>query len=241
MKALPVILGLLICSPAWALQSALVGTIEGLSIPNSHEVYSAANGARVIRGMEPRNKAQITELLDSGIEEVLIFKTDTKGEVAKEITQLQNAGLPASAITHVPFPWKDLHDYKSACRMTIEALKTIERSVKAGRSIYFHCTVGEDRTGYLAGLWGLWTGIFSSAEHAFKSEMCARGYEAGNPRKPYKEVVAKIRETLTPTYLKMAAVLTEARARGQSLHGSLCNQEPVIENAAAFRCVSKRH
>ncbi|AFY02786.1 phosphatase domain-containing putative toxin [Bdellovibrio bacteriovorus] len=241
MKALLISFILLICSPAWSLQSAFGGTIEGLSIPNSHEVYSDASGARVVRGMEPRNKAQIHELLDSGIEEVLIFKTDTKGEVAKEITQLQNAGLSAAAITHVPFPWKDLHDYKAACRMTIEALKTIERSVKAGRSIYFHCTVGEDRTGYLAGLWGLWTGEFETAAQAFKTEMCARGYEAGNPRKPYKEVVAKIRETLTPTYLKMATVLTEARARGQNLHGSLCNQEPVIENAAAFRCVSKRN
>lgn len=241
MKALPFLLVLFLCPSAWSLQSAFLGSVEGLSIPNSHEVSSDANGARVVRGMEPRNKAQIQELLDSGIEEVLIFKTDTKGEVAKEIAQLQNAGLSASAITHVPFPWKDLHDYKAACRMTIEALKTIEKSVKAGRSIYFHCTVGEDRTGYLAGLWGLWTGEFESAAQAFKSEMCARGYEAGNPRKPYKEVVAKIRETLTPTYLKMARVLADARARGQNLHGSLCNQEPVIENAAAFRCVSKRN
>lgn len=125
--------------------------------------------------------------------------------------------------------------------MTIEALQVIEKATQAGRNIYFHCTVGEDRTGYLAGLWGMWTSIYQSETEALNEEMCARGYEAGNPGKPYRDVVFKIRETLTPLYLKMAKIVATAKARGQALDISMCDQEPQIEVIpAAHYCSSGR-
>ncbi|WP_347358087.1 tyrosine-protein phosphatase [Bdellovibrio sp.] len=228
MTILCLLLFTFISHQSWALESGFISSVPGLSIPNSHTIYEDAQGTAVLRGMEPRSKAQVQELASLGIEHVLIFKTDTKGEVAKEITHLKAAGFSNKAITHIPFPWKDLHDFRQACSMTIQALQVIEKSLQRQHSIFFHCTVGEDRTGYLAGLWGLWSQTYASVDQAFRNEMCERGYEAGNPKKPYRQVVAKIRETLTPTYLKMALLLDEARRRGQYLDESLCEQEPVL-------------
>ena len=202
--------------------------IEGSTIPNAHIVY-ANDGAQVIRGKAPANAQQMQELIDLGVSEFIIFKNDVKGEVEKEKQALKELGIAPRSITHIAFPWKDLHDFKTACTMTVKALKTIEAAVAKNKSLYFHCTVGEDRTGYLAGLWGLWAGTYTSVPQSVKEELCARGYEAGNKDKPYKNVVLKIRETLTPTYLKMVMVLADARNRGQELNPSLCETEPELK------------
>ena len=202
--------------------------IDGISIPNAHIVTSTDQSA-VLRGRAPKNTAEMTELINAGVTDFLIFKNDTKGEVAKEQAQLLKLGIQPQNITHIPFLWKDIKDFKAACSMTVQALQVIESATQAGRNIYFHCTVGEDRTGYLAGLWGIWTSVYESETHALNEEMCARGYEAGNPGKPYQNVVSKIRETLTPTYLKMANILVSAKARGQALDLSMCDQEPKVK------------
>lgn len=209
---------------------------DGVSISNAHIVY-ASEGSTIVRGKTPDNQKQFQELLDLGVTEFLIFKIDVKGEVVKETQLLQKMGIASSSITHISFPWKDLHDFQGSCRMTIQALRTIEAAVENNKSLYFHCSVGEDRTGYLAGLWGLWAGTYSSTLDSVKKELCARGYEAGNPQKPYRNVVLKIRETLTPTYLKMAMLLGEAKTRGQGLDESLCDNEPQIKvNISKFYC-----
>lgn len=221
MKNLALILTFFTTPPSFA-------AIEGSRIPNAH-IVTETSEAVAIRGRAPKNVQEIQELLSLGITDVLIFKNETKNEVQKEKAQLTKLGLSSESITHIPLPWKDLHDFKRVCIMTVEALQVLQKTLQQGRSIYFHCTVGEDRTGYLAGLWGLWTHSYRSPEQALHEEMCARGYEAGNPNKPYKDVVFKIRETLTPTYLKMAQLLTEAKNRGQELHTSLCDQEPSIK------------
>lgn len=223
-----------------SLASISQAAVEGSSIPNAHVVYTEGDMA-VIRGKAPANKKQIEELLALGVEEFLIFKNDTKGEVAKQITTLQSLGVAKNSITHIPFLWKDLHDFKSSCEMTMHALRTIEKAVEDNKSIYFHCTVGEDRTGYLAGLWGLWVGTYKTVKQSVNEELCARGYEAGNPRKPYRDVVFKIRETLTPTYLKMTVILSKAKQRGLSLNESLCNEEPELNvDVQKFYCSSKK-
>jgi protein-tyrosine phosphatase len=210
--------------------------VDGSSISNAHVVTETSQSV-VIRGRAPKNVKEFQELLNLGVTEFLIFKNDTKGEVAKEQAQLEKMGVSPDSITHLPFLWKDIHDFKSACTMTIQALQTLEQATQNGRSIYFHCTVGEDRTGYLAGLWGMWTNAYQSSEEALKEEMCARGYEAGNPGKPYQNVVSKIRETLTPTYLKMATIVNEAKKRGQNLDVSLCDNEPTVRvNPSAHYC-----
>ncbi|KYG62132.1 hypothetical protein AZI85_08015 [Bdellovibrio bacteriovorus] len=230
----------LIASLLLSLVSVAQAAVEGSTIPNAHVIYSEGDIA-VIRGKAPANKKQMEELLALGVEEFLIFKNDTKGEVAKQITALQGLGVAKTSITHIPFLWKDLHDFKSSCEMTMQALRTIEKAVEDNKSIYFHCTVGEDRTGYLAGLWGLWAGTYKTVKQSVNEELCARGYEAGNPRKPYRDVVFKIRETLTPTYLKMTVILAEAKQRGLSLDESLCNAEPELNvDVSKFYCGIKK-
>ena len=210
--------------------------IEGSTIPNAHIVYET-EGAQVIRGKAPANAQQMQELIDLGVSEFIIFKNDVKGEVEKEKQTLKDLGIAPRSITHIAFPWKDLHDFKSACTMTVKALKTIETAVAKNKSLFFHCTVGEDRTGYLAGLWGLWAGTYTSVPQSVQEELCARGYEAGNKDKPYQNVVLKIRETLTPTYLKMVMVLADARNRGLDLNPSLCETEPELNvSVAKFYC-----
>ncbi|KHD89222.1 MAG: hypothetical protein OM95_05255 [Bdellovibrio sp. ArHS] len=218
------------------LSSAAHALVPGSSIPNAHVIYNAGDAA-VIRGKAPANKKQMAELLALGVEEFLIFKNETKGEVAKQILTLQSLGLAQNDITHIPFLWKDLHDFKSSCQMTIQALRTIEKALQNNKSIYFHCTVGEDRTGYLAGLWGLWAGTYKTVRQSVREELCARGYEAGNPRKPYPNVVFKIRETLTPTYLKMTILLGHAKKQRLSLDEAWCEQEPELNmNLEGFYC-----
>lgn len=233
MKTLIAFLTIISAVPSFA-------AIEGISIANAHIVTSTDQSA-VVRGRAPKNAAEMTELINAGVSEFLIFKNDTKGEVAKEQAQLLKLGIPAQNITHIPFLWKDIHDFKSACSMTVQALQVIENAVQASRNIYFHCTVGEDRTGYLAGLWGIWTSVYESETHALNEEMCPRGYEAGNPGKPYKNVVSKIRETLTPTYLKMAQILSAAKARGQVLDLSMCDLEPTVKVVPSVHYCSKNN
>lgn len=228
MKTMTLITLILWVSNSWAGRPELPGTVPGLSISNSH-IVTESGATKVIRGMAPRSVAQIQELKKLGVTEVLIFKNETKNEVQTEIAQLQKAGFAAEAITNVPFPWKDLPDFKSTCQMTIQALHVIEQAASHGRSIYFHCTVGEDRTGYLASLWELWSGARSSIQNSFQEQMCERGYEAGNPNKPYRDVVLKVREGLTPLYLKMLSVLANARNNGEELSASLCDNEPKLQ------------
>jgi hypothetical protein len=220
---------------ASAQAATLSGTVAGLSIPNSH-VVTQTESQQVFRGRAPTNK-QMQELLDLGVRQFVIFKNDVRGEVTQEIADLKRLGVPAENIKSIPFPWKDIRNFKEVCEMTITALQTIENATAKGESIFFHCTAGEDRTGYLASLWTLWSGAKTSARESFKQDMCAHGYEAGNPHKPYREVVAKIRETLTPTYQKMLLVLKEARAQNQELDLSMCGTEPTLPvNITPFSC-----
>ncbi|MFS4458573.1 tyrosine-protein phosphatase [Bdellovibrio sp. HCB2-146] len=202
--------------------------VQGLTIPNSH-VVTYSDSQQVLRGRTP-TEDQMQELIDIGVRKFLIFKNDVKGEVSKEVSSLKKLGVRNEDITHVPFPWKDITDFRSACEMTIAALQTIESAHRQGESIYFHCTAGEDRTGYLASLWSLWSGARTSAQESFQEDMCNNGYEAGNPNKPYKTVVVKIRETLTPTYIRMLIILANAKKAGLPLRTSLCDSNPNFKS-----------
>lgn len=216
-----------------SLQSPFSSSLRNLSIRNSHIVTTHGSNTFVVRGQAP-NWNQIDELVDFGIERVLIFKTDTKGEVAKEIAELKKRGYRSQDILHMEMPWKDIESFQEVCEMTIESLKFIEESIRQKRSVFFHCTVGEDRTGYLAALWGLWVGEYQSVNEAFHDEMCARGYERGNPKKPW-HVAQKVRESVTPQFLKMVELLKRARLHGTSLSKVKCPTDLQVR-AAIPKC-----
>ena len=179
-------------------------------IRNGHVVAHDSDGQPLIfRGMLPLATADFQELAKHGVESVLIYKTDDTGhDVADE-----KAGLSAASdkitTTHVPFPWKEFHgDFTKPCLQTIDALIAMRDAAKAHRRLFFHCTVGEDRTGFLAGLYRMmdesqrW-----GAARAFHDELCENGFAAGDAKKPYTFVVNPINEALTPLFVEMAPAI----------------------------------
>lgn len=178
-------------------------SVEGVTIANAHEVSHKAG--RILRGSEPKKKLQ--ELLDINVTDVVIFKNDVKGEVKSEIEELKKAGFKSSQIKAIPFLWKDIEDEVQSCEQTLEALNFIlEAAQDKDRTVYFHCTAGEDRTGLLAGIVRIASGW--STDKAFKQEMCEHGFAYGNPKKPVP-VAKTVQDGLGPVFQKVAQIVHE--------------------------------
>lgn len=217
------------------LQSPFDSQVPGVSIPNAHVLLvNDDNRPLVVRGMAP-NQKQIGELKNLGIQKILIFKTETKSEVGEEKAALLEAGYQDYEISHIPFPWKDLNNFQETCQKTVQALQVIEHAIDGEAPIFFHCTVGEDRTGYLAGLLKVWQSPELAIKDIFREELCARGYEAGNAQKP-KQVVSKIRETLTPSFWAMGILLKQWREDGLFLDPRNCPQKWSLPETKNLVC-----
>lgn len=213
---------LLVANVAFAEQQPLPkpfpSTVKGLEdITNSHIISGKETSGQVIRGASP--EGQVDKLLGYGITHVLIFKNQltNKTDVTDEIAELKSRGHFSDAqVKQIPFLWRKLPADSSACEQVIEGLAFLRHaSQQPGAKVFFHCTVGEDRTGLLAGLYRMaFQGLpleeafgeeTQSAEGAeLKSgEMCSRGYEAGNPLKKL-EVAQTIQNELTPVFIRVA-------------------------------------
>ncbi len=180
-------------SLALALESPFESTVAGITIGNAHEVVPG-----ILRGSEPAKK--VGELKEFGVDEVIIFKSQTKTEVDEELAALKTLAIKSH---HIPFKWKGLESPQIACEQLVKALQIIRRAQKANRTVFFHCTVGEDRTGMLAGLLRMEADGLST-EAAWKDEMCANGYADGNKQKPW-HVASAIHKELTPLFFALAA------------------------------------
>ena len=211
------------------LVSPIPSTYLETGIPNSHLVSN-----NIIRGMAPRNEKDLDRLAELGVEKFLIFKIDTNGDVEKQKNLLLTKGYLAKDILHLLFPWKDVTDYNEVCEMTVEALNFLKSSDSKNQTTYMHCTVGEDRTGYLAGLYKIYTDSNLVAEEIFVSELCDKGYEAGNPKKVF-HVVQKVRESLTPAFFGMVDLIE--KNRGKKLTKTMCkNFQAAKVNFKEFSC-----
>lgn len=212
------------------LASPFASTVPGLRIQNAHAV---GNGGLVLRGMTPRSADDYGDLVDAGVGAVLVFKNATGvNDVGDEVTELTGPrGLPASRVVNIPFKWKDIGPFTGACTQTVDALKFIAANVEAGKKTYFHCTVGEDRTGLLAAVQRLLNEPTLRADRAWDEEMCERGYGAGNPLKPYF-VTGALDRGLTPLYRKLAFLVATGKLKASSLDASVCSTDP--ESDAAF-------
>ena len=192
--------------------SSLPSSIPGITIGNSHVVLRGNGKGTLVRGSAPT------------------------GKVA-ELAQLRQAGYRAASISHIPFAWKDLPPFRTSCGQVVDALATLDRVYHTpGRTAFFHCTVGEDRTGLLAGLVRLLeTG--ETVAQVFQRELCARGYEAGNPHKP-PMVVNQVRAGLTPLFLKMATLIKAGKLKPGALSKTVCARDPGMGslNPASFLC-----
>jgi len=210
----------------------LPASVPGVSISNVH-LLAEAQG-KVYRGAQPLGKEQ--ELLKLGITDVLIFKNQLKTEVSDEKKALRRMGIQSERIHDISFGWKNKVDERVQCEQIIQGLQQIVKIYhSSGRAIYFHCTVGEDRTGLLAGLFQMLI-RGTKADEAFSQELCARGYEAGNENKP-GHVVDAIRSNLTPIFLKMAQLIQHGDLHLSQLDEKVCRQLPQIRvQSSAWKC-----
>src|SRR5262249_28085802 len=99
------------------------------------------------------------------------------------------------------------------------------------RKIFAHCTVGEDRTGAVVGLYRLLQHPTWDTYSVFIQDMCVRGYEAGDPRKmrtALDDVILPMRRELTPFFLKMAKKIKKGQLRWFDLRDESCDEEPAV-------------
>lgn len=198
--------------------------VDGLTIPNSHQVDKEGN---VFRGRQPESK--VDELAHIGITNVIIFKNDVKGEVVKEISELNRLGIKSH---HIPFRWKLYPSMQEACEQIVEAITIIRDVKKVNGKTFLHCTAGEDRTGAVMGLYRMMSERMSMNQ-VFRGEMCPRGYSDGNSHKP-KVVTEAIEAELTPLFVTLAGKVEKGEWKLNSLSKASCkNLVPVKTN---LRC-----
>lgn len=232
MKKISILLGLILfCIQTFSAESLFPSQVRGLTITNAKKLSDS-----VYRGSAPSNKEH--ELKNLGITDVLIFKNQTKNEVDKEIQALQDLHYKKSEIHTIPFLWKDFSSQTEACEQVIQALQLlVEVEKTSNRKIYFHCSMGEDRTGLLAGLFRMLTQEWS-LQKAFQQELCAGGYEAGDSNKP-KHVVDAIRKDLTPIFLWLGQMIEKGLLTPANLSPQVCKNTKIIpgpEVSKSFVC-----
>ena len=204
--------------PEDKLISPIAGSLRGVTIANAHQVDAEGY---VFRSMAPRLEADYAELMRLGIASVLIFKNDRDGTVRQEMDRLNAASILGE---HIPMEWRDYRDFQEPCELTIAALKFLLAVRSEGRKVLTHCTVGEDRTGYLAALYRLLTEN-QDAKTMFLEEMCERGYEQGDAAKPFTPYVLKLRQALTALYARMAERIRRSEISATNLDARVCQTD----------------
>ncbi len=202
------------------LQSPFSSSIPKLSIPNSSYVGSTS----IIRGQTPRDKAEYEELKNLNVKHVIIFKNQTRNEVDQEIGILTSHKIK---FTHIDFPWKDIGDFKPECEKALLALKILKANLEKNSTTFFHCTVGEDRTGLLAGLILQTFQKNSNVKIIYQTEMCQKGYEAGDPQK-LVSVAKTVRDNLNPVFLKFSYLLKNSNYQLEKIN---CGHNFEIDSA----------
>jgi len=235
MKTLILFIFTLVTTSALAgFESPFESSIENLTVPNSHYVGSEW----VIRGQTPRNLEEYQQLKELGVKKVLIFKNETKNEVQTEIQTLNKLKIKSK---HIEFPWKEITNFVPVCENAKMALKWIKQNEASNETTFFHCTVGEDRTGLLAGLILLSNESGLSVKSVYKDELCAKGYEAGDPNKN-AGVSKTVRENLTPVFLKMTYLLKKSHNDVNAINcnydfdSDLSFNKSIYNQSASFRC-----
>lgn len=205
------IVSIILLAHASAASSPFPSSVPGISIGNTQALDAQG---RVLRGSEPG--AKVAELARAGVTDVLIFKNEIKDEVTTELLALKAAGIRGH---HIPFLWREIQP-EEACVHVAQALTLLDTIHRRGGKVFFHCTVGEDRTGLLAGMWRIVEQRMSE-DGAFQNEMCAHGYADGNQFKPVK-VVNDINTNLTPLFHALAGKVALGEWGGHGFPISAC-------------------
>ena len=200
--------------------SVFPSTFADVSTPNTHITHK--NGyTLILRGGTPRNSDDLKSLIDFGIHKILIIKNETKNEVQNELAALNELNFPQKNVIRYKFLWKNFTSFKNQCEMTLDILKEIEKSVDNKQSTYFHCSVGEDRTGYISVLWKIYQNPNLKFDDLFNNELCDHGYEGANPNKGARNVM-EIRAYTTKMLLLMFNTLKQASEKNTSLSDIQC-------------------
>ncbi len=208
------------------LKSPFPSSVPGITIRNTHEIVPS----KILRGMAPLNLAEAKELVQYGITDVLIFRNDNPGETSSDDEKklLRELGYGEKQIHHIPFKWKDISSFEQSCQQTIQALKLLKAKMENPKTrLFFHCTVGEDRTGYLAGLFRIVL-QGKSPKSVFEEEMCLHGFAEGDPNKP-DFVVRDVHKNITVVYLKMLALIESGQISKDHLEPSVCRHDPSLD------------
>ena len=185
-----------------------------------------ANNPRVYRGRAPKPE-EYKKLIKKGITTVIIFKNQNHSEVDDEIAGLEKLGMSPEKIYHIPLPWKDIPSETQACEQVIQALAIVSQvEASAQDKVFFHCTVGEDRTGLLAGLSAQLLGLRDQPSSYLK-EMCNKGYASGNLHKP-TDVSESVERSLTPLYLKISSLIVSGQLTRSNLNPEVCKNLPML-------------
>lgn len=233
MKNLFFILAIFFCLNSFSaeLLSSFPSFVNGLNIPNADEVGASS---KIYRGMAPRDL--IHELSDFGFTDVLIFKRQTRTEVDEERQQLLDLGFKPERIHHIAFNWKHYRSITQACEQTLEALSLLVQIKNSkDRKIYFHCTMGEDRTGHLAGLYRLLTEK-TTAKMIYQDELCSHGFADGNKQKPV-DIAGLVNGELKGLFLSLAEKIEKGEITQTKILKSSCSDLRTSYKLELFNCL----
>ncbi len=202
-------------------------------------VHSLRPDHRILRGASPVGKTNFLKL--EGITDVLIFREAVSADVKKEKDELAQQGYNENQIHHVSMKWKDLPSIESGCRDVVAGLQIMERVEQDQRKkLYLHCTVGEDRTGLISGLYRM---IYQgwSAERSYQNELCSHGFGGANPRKPM-QVVEMIDRNLKPLYAHMSLLIEQGLLKMGRLDPQFCaltERNSIDEKIKSLQCLTQ--
>lgn len=189
-------------------------------------VHSLRADDRILRGASPEGHTEL--LKENGVTDILIFRDGVGPHNDNEKKELRKVGYTTSQIHHIPMSWKNVSSFEKACADVVSALKimhTVESNPR--RKLYVHCTMGEDRTGLISGLYRM---VFQgwSAQKAYQQEMCAYGFAESSPQKP-QFVVETVNSNLKSLFARMAVLIESGALTKDTLNVAACKMS-ISEN-----------
>ncbi len=207
------------------------GDVTMRTLPSTHvplegigNVHSLRSDDRILRGASPEGKVLL--LKENGVTDILIFRDGVGPHNNNEKRELMVAGYKDSQIHHIPMKWKNISSFELACRDAVAALKVMNDIEKnPQRKLYLHCTMGEDRTGMISGLYRI---VFQgwSTNEAYQKEMCNHGFAEASPHKP-THVVNTVNAGLKSLFVRMAALVEAGRLSKDHLDSDVCKSSAI--------------
>ena len=182
-------------------------------------VHTLRDDNRILRGASPEGKGQV--LKQNGITDVLIFRDGVGDSIRREKKELRELGYRSEQIRHIEMKWRNITDVVKSCQdvvMGLQLMKNVEDD--PSRKLYLHCTMGEDRTGMISGLYRMIFQNWSSVK-AYQEEMCTHGFADSNPRKP-DDVANAINEALKTLFIRMAVLVETQKLTKDHLDPKAC-------------------